>query len=184
MLDGAQRHTLKRRQVAGLTLIELLLGLAVAAVLMGVALPSFDQAMQLARLRGAADNLQATLRHGHMESVKRGRALSISLRVNAAGDWCFGASESGACDCFVPAACSVDGVERVTRGEEYRGIGMTPSVSNNRFSFQPKRMTVTSGSVLFTTPAGKQLRVVASGLGRVRVCSPTGPAQVSGYPAC
>ena len=167
----------------GLTLVELLVAVAVLAILLAVAVPAFSGMLHNSRLRGAADVMMADLRQAMTESIKRDGNISISFSQGASG-WCYGYSVGAACDCHTANACVVDGVERVTRGSGYAGVLLTPGVSGNRFSFQPRRGTVTAGNVQFTASHGKAVRVVVSGYGRIRAWSPAGSTHLSSYPVC
>lgn len=173
------------RRARGWTLVEALVVVAVLGVLAAVALPSYRHMVDNARLRGITELQVAALRLTMSESIKRGLPVSVTYREATSGlDWCYGLSVGTACDCRVSGQCQVDGVERVTWGHEHPGIGLVAGLSGKRFSFQPRRGTVTAGNVQFTGPHGKSLRVVVSGLGRIRICSPAGAAQVGGYPVC
>jgi type IV fimbrial biogenesis protein FimT len=178
-------HGLRPQGCRGLTLVELLVTITVATVLLAVAIPSFVSMLHASRLRGAADNLQSHLRFAMAESVKRNRSISATFKASVDGaTWCYGMSEVSSCDCGVAGSCVYDGVERVVQSTDYVGVGVTVSVSGGRFSFQPKRNTVTAGSITFTAASDKQLRTVVSGYGRIRSCSPAGEAYLSGYPEC
>lgn len=169
----------------GTTLLEMMVTLSVASVLLAVAVPALSDMIFASRLRGAADNLAAQLRFAMTESIKRNRAISVTFRSTEDGrSWCYGMSEDSGCDCGVAGSCVYDGVERLSQGTEYSGIQIAVSVAQGRFSFQPKRNTVTAGSITFTAANGKSLRTVVSGYGRIRHCSPAGEAFLQGYPAC
>jgi type IV fimbrial biogenesis protein FimT len=169
----------------GLTVVELLVSMAVVTVLLAIAVPSFSDMLDASRLRGAEDNLTAYLRFAKAESTKRNRSISLTLQANADGsDWCYGLSEDADCDCFSSGSCVYDGVERVAQDDDYGGVQITITVSHGRFSFQPKRNTVTAGSVTFIAANGKQLKTVVSGYGRIRHCSPPGDVYLPGFPEC
>lgn len=173
------------RPAHGWTLIEALVVTAVLGVLAALAVPAWRQLVDHTRLRGVTELQVATLRLTMSESIKRGRPVSVTYReALPGGDWCFGLSVDTACDCRVASQCLVDGVERVSWGRDHPGIGLAVGLVGKRFSFQPRRGTVTAGHVQFTGPHGKSLRVVVSGLGRIRTCSPAGPAHLAGYPVC
>ena len=169
----------------GVTLTESLTAVTVLGVLLGVAVPSGLDMVHVTRLRGAAETLVAELRHAMSESWRRNQGVSVSFREAGGGPgWCYGHRMDSACDCSVAGSCQLDGVDRVRLGSDYPGVTINAGISGSRFSTQPKRSTVTAGNVLFTAANGKQLKVVVTGYGRVRICSPSGNSQVGGYPPC
>ena len=166
----------------GMTLVELLVVMTISAVLLAAAIPSFISLVNAGRLRGVADNLSADLRVIMSEATKRGEDALISFQHDADGsNWCYGLSVSIACNCREANSCLISGVERITRGTDYSGVQVTPTHSSYRF--KTKRATVTAGNVLFTAQTGSQLKVIISGYGRIKPCSPAG-SNLSGYPVC
>lgn len=167
----------------GLTLVELLAVLAVTGVLLIIAIPSFSSLMYSSRLRGAADVLGTSLRQSMSESAKRGSDVLMTFQGDVDGaNWCYGLSIETHCDCRASGDCSIDGMEHVTHASSFPGVLATPTHST--YTFKPKRSTVTAGNITFTSQDKKQLRVIVSGYGRIRPCSPSGIANVSGYPVC
>lgn len=173
----------ERRRCHGVTLVEILIVVAISGILAAVAVPALSSMQHNKRLRGTADVLVSELRMAQSESFKRQRSVSLSFRETASG-WCYGYSIDAACDCREALSCQIDGVESVRHHDQHPGVQLNPGVSGNRFSFQPQRGTVTAGNVTLTGGNGNQLRVVVSGFGRIRICTPTGPGQYSGYPVC
>ena len=47
--------------------------------------------------------------------------------------------------------------------------------------FDPIRGVADNGSVTFRSGAGREIKVLVSALGRVRLCSPAGASHVPGY---
>lgn len=167
----------------GLTLVELLVVLAISAVLMALAMPSFFGLIYANRLRGAADVLLADLRLTMTESTKHGSDVLISFQHNTDGsNWCYGLSRDTNCNCREANSCQIDGVEQVTHGFDYSGILISPT--HGSYRFKPRRSTITAGNITFTARDGKQLRVLISGYGRIRNCSPSGNNNIAGWPIC
>jgi type IV fimbrial biogenesis protein FimT len=167
----------------GLTLVELLVVLAISAVLLAIAIPSFSSMLHASRLRGAADILMADFRLTMTESTKRGDDVLVSFQRDSDGsNWCYGLSALASCNCREANSCLINNTEHVVRGTNFAGILATPTHSN--YWFKSRRSTITAGNVTFTARDGKQLKVLVSGYGRIRPCSPSGNSNISGFPIC
>lgn len=94
---AAKAGAAARRAHAGFTMIELMVVVVVLAVLLTVAVPSFEAAMNGNRLAGASNELMASLQTARMEAVKRnGRvALCLSANANDAAPTCANAGVDG-----------------------------------------------------------------------------------------
>ena len=68
----------------GLTLLELLVVLAIASVLAGIAVPSFQQQIATSRLKSASSQLYLATIRARSEAVKRNTSISITP---TSGDW-------------------------------------------------------------------------------------------------
>jgi len=77
----------RARQRRGFTLLELMIGLAVLAVLATLAVPSMGSALQRQRLRAAAEHLAADLNEARFEATRRGQILHVLPRSGPA--WCW-----------------------------------------------------------------------------------------------
>jgi len=153
-----------QRRLRGLTLIELMIGLAICATLMSLAVPSFQAYLQRQRLKAAAQTLAVDFAEARFESARRGTPLHLSFVPGT--DWCWALTTSNACDCRVAQACRLKAV----RSSDFRGVELAESAGT---SFDPATGTPqgTAAAVL-QTPAGERLRVDVSGLGRPRICAP------------
>ena len=74
------------KNVRGFTLIELMITLAVAAILITAALPSFNEFIKNNRLTTQANNFIATLNLARSEAIKRGASINISS-TSGDGNW-------------------------------------------------------------------------------------------------
>lgn len=78
MLNGGAAIR-RRRAVRGMTLIEIVIAMALLAILARLAAPSFTTWTRNTQVRTVADTLQNALRMAQAESVRRGRQMVFSL---------------------------------------------------------------------------------------------------------
>lgn len=74
----------------GFTLVELLIGIAIVAILAAVAAPSFHNLVQNGRVSAQADRLMSALQLLRMEAIKRNR--TVRLCQSSSGYTCDGSS--------------------------------------------------------------------------------------------
>ena len=78
MTNTTQISSMRRRtEQAGFTLMELLLGIAVLAILTTLAVPAFTQFIQNNRLAAEANEMVASFQYARSEAVKRGLPVQI-----------------------------------------------------------------------------------------------------------
>ncbi|MBW8891752.1 MAG: prepilin-type N-terminal cleavage/methylation domain-containing protein [Burkholderiales bacterium] len=84
-----------RRQ--GFTLLELAFVMAVLAIILAAAVPSYAGYLARQRLRHVAELLEMDLRRARALSVQEGRNTYVSFQSGP--QWCWGASRQSPCDC-------------------------------------------------------------------------------------
>ena len=155
----------KRQTPRGLTLLELMIAIAVVAVLVGVAAPSMSAAMARHRLRAAAEHLAADMGEARLEATRTGRPVHLSFH---AGDhWCYVLSTAPQSDCRYPAATQL----KVVRHLDHPGVTLQEA-SPQTFDASGGLSLAPPGQALLASPQGDQLRVRVSRMGRASVCAP------------
>jgi prepilin-type N-terminal cleavage/methylation domain-containing protein len=71
------RHSRQLSQMSGLTLLELLVAMAVIAIITGIAIPNFNTALHTARLRGGESDFASLVQVARIRAVDDDRYYSI-----------------------------------------------------------------------------------------------------------
>lgn len=159
----------------GLTAVELLIALAVLAVLATVALPSFGSLLGRHRLVSAAETLAADLSQARFQSVQSGLPLHLVLRSGP--DWCWAVARAPGCDCAVEPTpgCAL----KTVRAADLPGLTLR---ADGQVHFAPDALPQQRVQAVLATRSGDEtLQVWVSPLGRAGICSPSG---MRGYPRC
>lgn len=189
------------RWARGFTLVELMVTLAVLAILLAAAGPSFADFFERYRLRSAVDDSLALFAQARQGAVKADRNVRL-LVGGTASNWCLGAVQAqepatagalvattpAACDCAAaPNLCQVEGEQLVASGTGRRGVSV--SAVGADFTYDSKSGTLAN---LASTPQidflsstqryGLSVRV--SALGQARACVIAGKRPVPGYRPC
>ena len=182
----------RRRHSPGLTLIELMVVVAVTAVLLALAVPSLREFMVRQRVKGINAELVNDLQFARSESLTRSRPVRVT----------FGSNESltcytihtrgilGNCDCRQPtgSACpdlpelveiKTVQVPRSTTAlvRPLEGMGDVVLFSGPRGLASPSEY-----KALVESSVSGKLRTTTNAVGRPQVCSPDG--SISGVAVC
>ena len=96
----------------GFTLIEMMIALALLAILIVAAIPSFNQFRERAALRGAADQMVSFWGDARFEALRRNSQVKVGF-IQDGGSFCIGAeahddaTDLDACDCLTAGACDI-----------------------------------------------------------------------------
>jgi type IV fimbrial biogenesis protein FimT len=167
----------------GVTLIELLVGVAIVALVMALAMPSYSTWLQNSRLRGGAESILAGLQLARAEAVRRNTTVWFGVAGASVWSVCLVAPTVTATAVACAAANTVQAhtandaagatvavgtfaVDGVTAG------GGNPVGFNNlgRLVTPPTAFNVDNGAL--TAANSRDLRVVIDAGGAARMCDP------------
>ncbi len=173
----------------GFTLLELMVTLAILAIVLGVGVPSMLEIARNARLQGAAQESYALLQYARSDALRTGTDRFV-VWSSASGNWCAVVSDRNDCNCL-SEDCSIDGILRQQNSTDFTDVTLAGAAfsagSYTRFDGMRGLAEGHAGSVSYQLPSSgegavaDEVRIIISGLGRVRQCQVGG---VGSYPAC
>ena len=168
--SGSSRHSSH-----GFTLIELVIALAVLALLVTLAAPSFGARLTAQRLYAAADGLALDFAEARFQAGQSARTLHVTFSPGA--DWCYAVTTRADCPCGTANAC----VLKAVHARDLPGVTLAQA---SDAEFDPAQLGAsgrTSGGAEWLSSGGERLRVSVSPLGRPKVCSLNGQTR---FAAC
>jgi type IV fimbrial biogenesis protein FimT len=177
---------MNRHKIAGFTLLETMIVVAILGILAAIAVPSFQDMIETNRLKQAIESFQSDAQFARTEAIKRSRDVTVSHRKGNAGAWCYGLAVDDDCDCTETNTADSDYCDiKIVSGTNFSTTNIIDD--DDDYSFDFKRGTTGNDGVTFTTNK-YAARVVFSAVGRVRICSPdpmpTGKVGLAGKPNC
>jgi type IV fimbrial biogenesis protein FimT len=182
-----QRQTHSRHgRICGLSVVELLCTLAIAAVLLGGAVPLLHSLQQGQRLQAAAALLETDIHLARSAAVLSGQSVRLVVRALPAGGSCYllHTGAAGACGCTAQGAVQCTPDSRLLRHEVLApASGVTLATLAHPLTFDGRKATVTPTATLrLASRDGRAIHQVVNIMGRVRSCSPAG--SVGGLRPC
>lgn len=172
-------------KVLGFTLIEMLVTVCVLAILVGIAIPSYNKFITQKRLRIGAEDLYNFIKAAQSVSLNKQTTTYVSFKTGS--NWCYGLSDTAACDCSTVNSCTVNGLQTVINSTRYTGPSMTLDVagfsgaaSSPYILFQGNRGTVGTAGSASLGLSSLSVTISTNTMGLVTICSDN----ISGYPSC
>ena len=181
----------------GFTLVELMIVLAVLAIGVALAVPSYSDVMQRRETTSQAEELVTFVAFAQSEAVKYNEMISVHVTYTDKDNWCIGANEgSAACDCTVTDTdaanyCSLNGVAKIMHSSDQNKSSMTAVSTDKTLVFDPIRGTMAvadlgtnHGVTLGSDNGNWALQIDVGATGRTRICNPDSTMAVPGYKSC
>ena len=203
-------RTASALRLSGFTLIELLVTIAVLAIFLAIAVPSFQEFRERAAVRGASEQFVALLAQARFESARRNQPVSVVVRLDGAA-WCAGAilGNATSCNCFLPnpadagycalgqspeldSASALSGVEQAVQGNKRTRLLAAPNFNGDGIlTFDPKLGLLAdaadAGTLVLRSPTDAydfRLQMAINAAGRTSACVPENGRAVAGYRSC
>lgn len=171
----------------GVSLIELIIGMAIVAILLAVAIPNFASSIQNTQIRNTAEAIQNGLSLARAEGVLRNTHVQFSLL--AGNSWTVQCETAiggtpPLCPGTSPAATTPSSIQAWTAGNSNAAV--TPASATLSFNGLGKATATTlspgtTATFLVSSTAGacalqggpmRCLRIVVTSGGQVRMCDP------------
>lgn len=165
-LFASRRAPASRR---GLTLIELMIGLAILAILTSLAASPLSAWLARNRVKAAANQLVADLGEARHESTRRGAALRVNFQTGS--QWCYAITLDPALDCSAGAGNAAV-LKRVT-SNDLRGVTIASAEAMD-FNNGSGGILQPVARVKLVSSQGDVLQVKTTRIGRASVCAPEG----------
>ena len=151
------------RRRLGFTLVEAVFAMAVLAIILAAAVPSYAGYLARQRLRHVAELLELDLRRARTLSVDEGRDIHVSFVSGP--QWCWGTSRQGPCDCGTGLPrCELGGIT----SREYKG---TLLQSGQSITFEAgKGRAVGWARIGISNDRNQQLHLDLNPIGRPQIC--------------
>jgi type IV fimbrial biogenesis protein FimT len=161
------------RKQRGLTLIELMVGIAIIAIISILAIPSYSDWIGNSRLRNGAESVVNGLQLARAEAVRRNTAVQFQLTAGNTSAWQVG--------CVTVTATCPANIQSHTVGDGSSAnvlftmvAGANPVVFTNLGRISTAATTWNVDNLTDLTAANsRDLRIVVSAGGTVRMCDPS-----------
>lgn len=178
------------RNIKAFTLVELLISLVILAILLTVAVPSYNALFTRQELLGSTQQLYQFLTLARSQAIKNNQKIYVHFCKNATSEeWRMAQSTVANCDCFEndntsSNYCSVNSEQfnqQLVDGKSVFLFSKDITFSSNRTSYNTMRFSTVSGHISLEEKGGSRLQVKQSAM-RLSICAPGGARL--GYPSC
>lgn len=172
-----RRGVLEPKLIRGVSLNELLIGMAIIAILMAAGAPNLGHWLKNSEIRAAADSILNGLQLARVEAVKRNAKTQFELTDSTKSNWVVGCVRVKAdCPESIQSYSSSEGTSKVKVEADQKKF-----VFNGLGKIEP--LPVSDVNINVSNPAGgncmadkgptRCLRIAISKTGKIRMCDPS-----------
>lgn len=169
----------------GLTLVELLCSVSIAATAVGASIGSARELLLNQRLKTVTSELQSELQLAKSTALFKGQTTRLALQTSPDGHCVLihtGPKDACQCGTSGNAVCIGD-AQPIHLQRHQSATGVRLASGNMSLAFSAEHGTVTpTATIKLVDSTGRTLHQVVNVMGRIRTCSPK--AGVAGYKAC
>ena len=172
---------IRRHRHGGFSLIELMVGIALMALLVTFGMPSMHAWLQSSQIRNAAESVQNGLQAAKSEAVRRNTGVQLSLTsmvATGAADW--------SVTCVTPANCPEGVIQAYSATEGAPAAQIASTQATIVFNGMGRVTPAADITLNITNPNGgtcvasggnmRCLRIVVSSGGHIKMCDPALPS--------
>jgi type IV fimbrial biogenesis protein FimT len=162
----AEKHNLEMKIMhknSGFSVIEILIVIAIAAVIAGIAVPQMIGSRSAAKLRGAVENLRGDLQLAKLKAVQESGPVAVLFSGNGYQVFIDGANPG-----------VLDSGERLLRNRQLPAgvsidLGNTDFNGNDYARFNNRGLPENIGNVVVVSSSGEQRNIGLNRLGRINI---------------
>ncbi len=176
---------------SGFSLFELLITVAVLAIIGAIGVPSMLEAFERRNTTAAAEEIYSQIQLAKSESIARSQQVFMNIVDGA--DWAIGFGSDQTCDptdnapvCTLPDLDNNNPITHRLTSADRPNVNVT--ATTNQLTFTPQRGMVTGTTINITSQGnmGYAITITVGMLGQVSLCSPNAdPSRyLSSYRPC
>jgi type IV fimbrial biogenesis protein FimT len=170
-------------KATGFSLIELMMGIAILSIVMGMGMPSYSVWIQNMRLRNAAESILSGLQLARAEAVRRN--TPVDFRLESGSSWTVGCPPPGTANCppTIQNRPTGDGSSAAVTVASAAGTTFTFNSLGRRTVPLPAAGASTAINVdinpaVLSAAQSHDLRITVDIGGNIRMCDPNVPVTV------